>query len=194
VAWAGLCLLLALGSLAAAALPAGLLDWQVQRAWREPWRWWSAAFVHLSPRHLTVNLAGCAVVAGFGWAARLGPRWTWAWVAAWPLVHLALLEVPGLARYAGLSGLLHAGVAVAALGAVCGQRGRRRSIGCAALAGLAAKVLLERPWLGAVQHWPGWDIAIVPAAHAAGAAAGLACALVACATSRLQGLGDTGVR
>jgi rhomboid family GlyGly-CTERM serine protease len=193
-AWAAFCALLAAGSLAATLLPAGAIDWQAQRAWSEPWRWWSAAFVHLSPLHLAANLGGCAVVAAFGWAARLPPRWAWAWVGAWPAAHLALLAVPGLARYGGLSGLLHAGVAVAAVGAACIGADRQRRVALAVLAGLALKVALERPWTGPVQHWPGWDMAVVPAAHAAGAIAGLACGFVACATTRARRPGDTRAR
>jgi rhomboid family GlyGly-CTERM serine protease len=196
LAWATFAALLAACSLLAASWPAASLDWQAQRAWSEPWRWWTAAFVHLSPLHLTANLAGCVVVGAFGWAARLPRRWVWAWVGAWPVGQLALLAVPGLARYGGLSGLLHAGVAVAAVGASCTARGepRKRWIGLAVLGGLALKVLVERPWAGAVQPWPGWDIGVVPAAHATGALAGLAWGLVACATSRVRGLADTAQR
>jgi rhomboid family GlyGly-CTERM serine protease len=193
-AWVAFAALLGALSLAAALLPAGAIDWQAQLAWSEPWRWWSAALVHLSPRHLAANLAGCAVVAAFGWAARLPSRWAWAWIGAWPLMHLALLAVPGLSRYGGLSGLLHAGVAVAAAGAVCIGPARQRRIGLVVLGGLAAKVVLERPWDGPTQLWPGWDIAVVPAAHAAGALAGLACGFVACATTRARTLGDTRAR
>jgi rhomboid family GlyGly-CTERM serine protease len=194
-AWAAFAALLVAASLLAVVLPRDALDWQAPRTWQEPWRWWTAALVHLSVLHLVANVAGCAVVGAFGWAARLSRRWMWAWIAAWPIGHLALLAVPGLGRYGGLSGLLHAGVAVAAVGAVCtADRARPRWIGRAVLAGLAAKVLTERPWLGATQPWPGWDIAVVPAAHAAGALAGLACGLVACATTRARTPGDTARR
>jgi rhomboid family GlyGly-CTERM serine protease len=192
-AWVVLATLLAASSLLAEALPGALLDWQASLVWSQPWRWWSAAFVHLGGLHLAANLLGCAVVGAFGWAARLSPRWAWAWLGAWPVVHLALLAVPGLARYSGLSGLLHAGVAIAAAGAVCAGL-RPRWVGFAVLAGLAAKVLLERPWEGPVQHWPGWDIGVVPAAHATGAVAGIAFGLVACATTRVRRGPDTARR
>lgn len=191
VAWAALALLMAAASVLATRVPAGALEWQAMRAWSEPWRWWSAAFVHLSLLHLAANLAGCTVVGAFGWAARLPPRWAWAWIGAWPVTHLALLAVPGLTRYGGLSGLLHAGVAVAAAGAACTGDRRARTVALLVLAGLTAKVLIERPWAGPVQSWPGWDIAIVPAAHAAGAIAGLAAGLVACATTRARRHADT---
>ena len=38
-----------------------------------------------------------------------------AWALAWPLTHLALLAEPALLRYGGLSGVLRAGAAVAAV-------------------------------------------------------------------------------
>lgn len=178
-AWAALALLLGLGALVGAAAPAAGLDWQPALAWREPWRWWTAVFVHLSCGHLAANLAGCAVVGAFGAAAGAQVRDTGAWLAAWPLTQLALLAQPALAHYAGLSGVLHAGVAVAALALVLRGRGARRAIGAAVLAGLLVKVASERAWTGALQHWSGWDIAIAPAAHAAGLAAGLVCAALA---------------
>jgi rhomboid family GlyGly-CTERM serine protease len=173
--WLALCSLLGVGALAGWALPATALDWQPTLVWREPWRWWTAAFVHWSALHLAANLAGCAALAVFGGAARLPRRATWAWALAWPLTHLALLAQPALAHYGGLSGLLHAGVAVAAL-ALLAQSRRRRHIGMLVLAGLGLKLLLERPWSGPLTHPAGWDIAIAPSAHLAGVASGLACA------------------
>lgn len=141
----------------------------------EPWRLWTAAFVHWSDQHLAADLAGCAVVAAFGFAARCGAAATWAWALAWPATQALLLVEPALAHYGGLSGVLHAGVAVAAV-ELLRQAPARRRIGAWVLAGLAAKVLVEQPWRGPLQHWPGWNIAIAPLAHSAGALAGLAAA------------------
>jgi rhomboid family GlyGly-CTERM serine protease len=182
--WLAFSALLGLASIGAQTLPVQMLEWQPVQAWAEPWRWWTAAFVHYSVHHLAANLGACAVVAAFGWAAQLPARWTWAWVGAWPLVHIALLDVPGLDRYGGLSGLLHAGVAIACIGLVWRERGARRAIGAAVFVGMLVKLLLERPWDGAVQRWPDWDIGVAPIAHVAGAAVGSACAIVAGTTSR----------
>jgi rhomboid family GlyGly-CTERM serine protease len=154
------------------------LDWQPELSWREPWRWWTAAFVHWSPLHLAANLAGAAVLAAFGWAAALPARATLAWALAWPLTHGLLLLQPALLHYGGLSGVLHAGVAVGATVLVRQRTGRARWIGVAVLLGLALKIVLERPWAGALSHPAGWDIAIAPLAHAAGALTGLVCALI----------------
>jgi rhomboid family GlyGly-CTERM serine protease len=186
-AWAAACALLALAAAAGLALPAEAIDWQPALAWRQPWRWWTAAFVHYSTLHLAANLAGCAVLAAFGHAGRLGGRWLLAWAAAWPLVHGALFLQPRLVHYGGLSGLLHAGVAVAATALVAGQPGRQRWIGAAVLAGLLGKVLLERPWGEPLRVVAGWDIAVAPLAHATGAAAGLGCALVAAVAACRRG-------
>lgn len=172
------------GGLAAAAAlgllaPRDALDWQRALVAAEPWRLWSAAFVHLGAWHLLANESGCIVVAAFGAGARVPVQAAVAWLAAWPLGHAALWLDPALVRYGGLSGVLHAGVAVAAWHLARRDTGRRRWIGVAVLIGLAAKLLLERPWAGAAQFVPGWDFAVVPLAHATGATAGLACAVVA---------------
>ena len=167
-----------MGSVLALAWPAVLLDWQPALATTQPWRWLTAAFVHWSPLHLFANLAGAVVVAAFGVLAQLPRRAALAWTLAWPLTHGALLLQPTLAHYGGLSGVLHAGVAVAATTLVLDASGRARAIGGAVAIGLALKIVLERPWDGPVQHPAGWDIAVAPGAHAAGALAGLVCALV----------------
>lgn len=209
-AWWALCALAGAGALltALAGEPAAL-RWQPERAWTQPWRWWTAAWVHLSTLHLVANLAGTALVAALGPAAGCGRRAALAWAAAWPLTHGALLAQPALAFYGGLSGVLHAAVAVAAVQLLRGPApagpaagcdadrpvgpvaapaadraagpglppGRRRAVGALLAAGLAAKLLLEAPWAGPLRHAPGWDIAIAPLAHAAGALAGALCAL-----------------
>lgn len=153
------------------------LVWRPELAWQQPWRWIGAALLHLSLLHLLANLAGLGLVAALGRAAGCGGRATLAWALAWPLTQGALLLQPALARYAGLSGVLHAAVAVAVVQLLRGPRGPARSIGAALGLGLAAKLLLEAPWAGPLRQVPGWDIAIAPAAHAAGAVAGMLCAL-----------------
>ena len=165
-------------------LPAALLDWQPERAAAEPWRAFSGAFVHWSTDHLMANLLGAAVVAALGLAARLPLPATLAWAAAWPLTQAGLLLQPALAHYGGLSGVLHAGVAVAALWLLVRDVGTRRALGAAIGAGLFIKIILEEPW-GEPLRAPagllsgGWDIATAPLAHATGAVAGVVCAALA---------------
>jgi rhomboid family GlyGly-CTERM serine protease len=179
-AWLALCALLAAGALLAAALPqaAAWLDWQPGAALQQPWRLWTAAFVHLSPLHLAANLGATALVAAWGWVARAPRGLALAWALAWPLGHALLAAQPALARYGGLSGVLHGGVAAVALWLVVAQAGRQRAVGAAVLAGLAVKLALEDPLGPALRPAPGWDIAIAPLAHATGSLAALACTAV----------------
>jgi len=190
--WWGLALALALGS-AGLALASGWggpaahepLVWQRAQLAAQPWRWWSAALAHLDASHLAANLAGCAVVAAFGVAAGLGRAAALAWALAWPLTHLALALAPGVERFAGLSGVLHAGVAVAAVFTVARPaHDVQRWVGAAVTLGLLAKLAWERPWALPVQRVAGWDFPVVVAAHASGAAAGAACALLVLAGCR----------
>jgi rhomboid family GlyGly-CTERM serine protease len=178
-AWVVSSLALALAASLAFFAPRGALDWQPTRALTEPWRVWTAAFVHWTPWHLAANAIGCAVVAAFGWAAQVPPRSLLAWLAAWPLTHLALALQPTLVSYGGLSGVLHAGVAVAAWQPLRRAPGRARMLGALVLIGLAVKIVLEAPWDAPTQTLPGWDFPVAPLAHATGALAGLLCAALA---------------
>lgn len=179
VALAGLLLLPAI-VVAMAARPDTLaaLDWNRARLLHEPWRLWTAAWVHLSPLHLAGTLAAGALVALLGVAVPAGPRATLAWALAWPLSHLSLLAWPALQHYAGLSGVLHAGVAIMVAQLFRGPRPGHRWLAWTLGLGLLAKLLLETPWRAAVMMEPGWDIPVVPAAHLTGALWGAALAAV----------------
>ena len=133
MAWVMLAGLLCLGAIVVSTIcaegggPASLaplaraLDWQPALGLREPWRLFTAAWVHWNLAHLAVNLAGGAVVAFVGWRARLEPAATGAWLAAWPLTQLAMAALgadrvaAAMPHYGGLSGVLHAGVVVLGL-------------------------------------------------------------------------------
>jgi rhomboid family GlyGly-CTERM serine protease len=163
---------------------ASLLAWRPELAFTQPWRWITAAWVHWSSGHLLANLAGTALVAALGLTLALPPRSAVAWALAWPLTHLALLLRPELQAYGGASGVLHAGVAVAAVALCARMQDRRRWLGLVVLAGLALKVLSEQPWGPVLQQRAGWNVPIAPLAHATGALAGLLCALAAEALAR----------
>jgi len=178
-AWIALAAAFAVAAALAWAAPRAALDWQPALTLAEPWRLWSAAFVHLSALHLLANELGCLVVAAFGAAARVPVAAAWAWFVAWPLGHAALALQPTLTSYGGLSGVLHAGVAIVVWHLLRRERGVRRLLGGIVLAGLAIKVMLERPWAEATRALPAWDFAVAPLAHATGVAAGLACAVIA---------------
>jgi len=148
------------------------LEWRADSLWLQPWRLLTAAFVHYDLQHLWSNLAGCAVVALFGWAGRLGRRATLAAALAWPLTHALLLWAP---------------VAVAAVALMLQDARLQRVVGAAVWSGLVLKVLLEVPWTGAVQTVPGWDIPVAVAAHAAGLACGTGVMIgMACVTRRAE--------
>jgi len=155
------------------------LDWQPQRAWPEAWRWWSAALVHFTPMHLGANLLATALVAAYGWAARVPTPVAVAWIASWPFTHLALLAKPELAHYGGLSGVLHGGVAATTVWLVLRGQGAQRTVGWMMLVGQSIKLLVEEPW-GAAIHAPSeLDVAVAPLAHASGSIAGALCTLLA---------------
>lgn len=178
-AWGGLALLLALVALAGWGAPREAIDWQPTLVFTQPWRTFSAIGVHYSLLHLLANLAGAAAVGALGFAARAPGSAAWAWGAAWPLTQLGLLIEPALVHYGGLSGVLHAGVAVVAVVLLWPPSApTRRWVGLALLAGLIVKVLLEAPWGAPLRHPAGIDIAVAPLAHASGAVAGLVCAVV----------------
>ena len=185
-AWVLLAGLLFMLSLGHALAGAGVDPW----AWRrdqpgQVWRWWTAALVHWNTLHLLANLAGTAAVAWLGWAARLPAGAALAWLLAWPLTQVLLWLADAPARYAGLSGVLHAGVAVAAVYLLL-QAAALRWIGGALAVGLLVKIASETPWQAAVVASTDWGFPVAVAAHASGAVAGAAVAVTGVLTLRLQ--------
>jgi hypothetical protein len=131
-AWVALAALLGVGAIVVTAIAAEAgvpllaaplaeaLDWQPALGLHEPWRLWTAAWVHWSGAHLGVNLAGVAVVGAVGWRARAGTATAAAWFVAWPLTQALMAAVGAgllvaMPHYGGLSGVLHAGVVVLGL-------------------------------------------------------------------------------
>ena len=177
--WLGVALLLGALALIGGSLPRAALDWQPGLAFSEPWRAISAVGVHYSGQHLGVNLIGLVATALFGRVARAPVALAWAWLAAWPLTQFGLLVKPALLHYGGLSGVLHAGVAVIVTFLLITGTGAQRWVATAVAIGLVAKLLNETPWGPALRNPAGWDIAIAPLAHTTGAIAGAVCAALA---------------
>jgi rhomboid family GlyGly-CTERM serine protease len=175
-AWVALAGLHMLAALLAWPLAPEELDWQPGLAVAQPWRALSGAWVHWSLSHLLANLAGCAVLAWLGWRARLATAQAIAWLAAWPLTQALLLAWPALQHFGGLSGVLHAGVAITAI-ELLSRNGRERLVGTLLGAGLLVKLTLEAPLGPTLRQVEGWDIAIAPVAHLSGVLAGAICAL-----------------
>jgi len=195
-AWCALAAVLAVGAALAFGREPSALDWQPALALREPWRAFSAVFVHYSALHLLANLAGALLVGALGAVARVPASVAVAWLLAWPLTQVGVLARPDLLHYGGLSGVLHAGTACVAVHLVVNARGPRRAIGALLLGALAIKVVCEVPWGPALRHPDGWDIATAPFAHASGLAAGVMAALLVEATMRLTSArpSDRGLR
>lgn len=181
-AWLALAAVLAIGSALAWRSPHAALDWQPALALAEPWRAFSAAFVHYSVLHLVGNAAGLALTAAYGWAARVPPRIALAWLAAWPLTQIGLLVQPALVHYGGVSGVVHAGVAIVTLYVIAIGH---RWIGGTVLVMLLVKLATESPFGAPLRQVAGWDIALAPLAHAIGVAAGALCFACAEAGARI---------
>lgn len=147
-----------------------------------PWRAWTTVWVHLSALHLAANLLGLVLIAALGLKAGVRARSAWAWCLAWPCTNIALLAVHGLDYCVGLSGVLHAGVAVVVVHLLLDTASTRtmtqRLVGGMLGAGLAAKIVLEHPWSVAVVQHPALGLPVVPAAHLSGAICGTTMALL----------------
>jgi rhomboid family GlyGly-CTERM serine protease len=178
-AWLAVAVSMAVAAALAWPLERTMLDWQPGLARSQPWRAITAVAVHYSGMHLGANLVGALWVALLGWVAKVPARMVWAWLVAWPLTQWGLLIKPELLHYGGLSGVLHAGVAVVALHLMLAGQRAQRWVSAAILLGVAIKVLGEAPWGAVLQHKPGWDIAVAPIAHATGLVSGLLAAAVA---------------
>lgn len=180
-AWSALAVILAFGAMLAWPVNRTAIDWQPGLAWSQPWRAFSAVFVHYSALHLAANLAGAVLVGALGHAVPVPSRTALAWLVAWPLTQIGLAMQPELLHYGGLSGVLHAGVMVVVVHLVFVGTTTQRRMGLAIFAVLAAKLFHEAPWERALRRPEGWDIAVAPLAHATGAIAGAICGtLVEC--------------
>jgi rhomboid family GlyGly-CTERM serine protease len=187
--WIALALLLGAAALLGSRVERETLDWQPSVWMAQPWRSFSAVGVHYGSAHLLANLAGAALVGALGWAARITTPMALAWAAAWPLTQLGLLACPELAHYGGLSGVLHAGVAIVAMHLLRCEAGRRRRIGVGVALGLLLKLGLEYPWSPPSYH-AALDMMVAPLAHLSGLLAGLACGAAALWFERARTRGE----
>lgn len=155
--------------------PAADLVLRPDAGWHQPpWVWWTTAWLHGSTAHLWRNLAGTALLALLGWLIRPDRRTAIAWALAWPLTQVGMLWQPTLASYVGLSGVLHAGVAILGVQALLApHRHTLGWVGALLLAGLSAKILMENPWGHALVLSPASAINVAPWAHFSGSVAGV---------------------
>jgi rhomboid family GlyGly-CTERM serine protease len=178
VAWVGLAAAFSACALAGFRVDREAIDWQPSLALSQPWRAFTAIGVHYSVAHLVGNLAAAALAAALGAVARAPTRLAIAWLVAWPLTQFGLLLKPALLHYGGLSGVLHAGVAIVVVYLLVTGTRAQRWVAAAIGAGLVAKLLSEAPWGPAIRQSATWDIAVAPLVHSTGALAGAACALL----------------
>lgn len=166
------------------AAVASLLEWHRASPPHEVWRNWTSAGLHWSMWHLGANLAGCLALVVWGRACALGTGPTVAWLLAWPLTQASLWLTADLQHYGGLSGVLHAGVAIGATQLLIRRSRAERELGIWVMTGLACKLVLETPSpLSAALHavdpldvsgYAGFSVAYQ--VHWAGSLAGVACA------------------
>ena len=175
--WLSLCVLHAVASMLVWWMGERLAAWMIWRAedWDDrPWSLWTSAWVHMNTQHLISNQLAVGALAAMAWVLKPGLRASLAWLLTWPVIPLVLPYWPHIGYYAGLSGLIHAAVAVAGVYLVAGRTTvpMARRWGGMLLLGLVTKLLIERAW-----HWPVvWSdnlgISVVQASHLVGAVAG----------------------
>lgn len=176
--WLALCMLHAVASMLVwwAGEPlAWQATWRADHWFQSPWTLWTSAWVHMNTPHLIGNQMAVGALAAMAWLLKPHAGAGVAWLLSWPLMVLCLLNWPQVGHYAGLSGLVHAAVAIVGLHLVLGEMRipKAQRWGAMLLLGLLVKLGLERAW-----HWPVvWsdadDMSVVQAAHLAGAGVGL---------------------
>ena len=175
--WLSVCVCHAVASMLVWWMGERLPDWLIWRAdhWLDrPWTLWTSAWVHMNTQHLISNQLAVGALAAMAWVLKPGLRASAAWLAAWPLVPLVLPLWPHVGYYAGLSGLIHAAVAVVGVYLLAGRSAVpvARRWGLMLLAGLLAKLLYERSWQWPVVWSDGLGISVVQSAHLVGAVGG----------------------
>lgn len=151
--------------------------WRLERAlvFVEPWRLVTGHLVHVGWAHLLMNLAGAALVGFLVGHAFTAGQWAWVMLGCVAGIDLGLLAFsPGIAWYAGFSGVLHGLVAAGAVASFA----RAPGTALALLAGLGVKLALEQQAAGLAGTAQLIGAPVVVDAHLYGALAGLAGALL----------------
>ncbi len=140
--------------------------------WSEPWRLWSAHWVHITPWHWVLNAAALALLPEIFWTAR--PRlFVLLWLLLPPLLSLMFWQfLPSLTAYAGLSGVLHGIYLPLALDATRSLDRAERRMGWLVSIGLLCKVGYEA-YSGSSQTAALIGAHVILQAHQYGAALGL---------------------
>jgi rhomboid family GlyGly-CTERM serine protease len=162
---------------AAGPVAGAALQWDAALWTGRPWTLFTSAFVHLSGAHLLANLLALGALAILGWSLGAGQPACLALLVAWPLGTLALQAWPQVTQYSGLSGLVHAAVAV--LWAHAAVRGKAYPLSFVLFVALVFKLLIEHAWATPLAFDLDWGFNVVYAAHLCSTLAGAVCGLVA---------------
>jgi len=140
-------------------------------------QWWrvvTAMWVHLDWRHYLADMAAAAGLLLLAGRVTRVREMLAVLVISGLVVQVALLRIPSIGWYGGLSGAVH-GLALWAGLRLLQAPGLSRVIGVITCLVVLGKVWVEQSWLAPLVFDPSWGFGVVRAAHAAGAAAGLAC-------------------
>lgn len=181
--WLWLCVLHGMASMLVwwAGEPAShFLTWRAGESWSRPWTWWTTAWVHLHTPHLIGNQMTIGAFAAWAWLVRPDRLTALTWCAAWPVSTLTLNVWPQIGYCVGLSGVLHAGIAIMGLFMLRGRfrRGSERVWGWLLLTGLGLKLFSEQGWHSPVVWDSAANLSVVRAVHFTGALSGVVMALL----------------
>lgn len=152
----------------------------VRDAVRLDHQWWrlvTAMWVHLGWQHYLADVAATAgLLLLAGRVTRVREMVTVLLICG-VAAQVALLRMPAVGWYGGLSGAAH-GLALWTALRLLPVPGWSRLIGVVTCVIVLGKVWIEQSWLAAIVFDPSWGFGVVRGAHAAGAVAGLACWLL----------------
>lgn len=179
--WLWLCVLHGMASMLvwwAGEPVAQVLTWRAGESWERPWTWWTTAWVHLHTPHLIGNQLVIGVLVAWAWWMRPDRALAVAWGLAWPISTLLLNGWPQVGYCIGLSGVLHAGLAMMGLFMVMewGQRAHhphQRWWGVLLWVGVGLKLLMEQAWSSPVVWDNTANVSVVRAVHLTGALSGV---------------------
>nr|WP_130391233.1 rhombosortase [Cupriavidus agavae] len=143
----------------------------------EWWRVLTSMWVHLGWKHYLADVAatvGLLLLAGR--VARIREMLA-VLVICGLVAQVALLRMPAVGWYGGLSGAAH-GLALWTALRLLQEAGWPRVIGVVIAVVVLGKVWTEQSWLAALVFDPSWGFNVARGAHAAGAMAGLGCWLL----------------